>query len=1544
MIFATAFRTILILCTCAILTSANAQGTLTNEGTDFWFAYTEMYDTDSANYNVHITSKTGTSGLITIPGTAFSFPYSVISGTVTTVPLPGADVWNSTNGVATANKVVHVTSVAPVTVFASAEHQHRNEASMVLPTQVLGSKYCISTLPTDATSWSYDGQFTIVAAGAPCTVKITPTQTVIDPTLICTAAVPYNVTLNIGECYQLQTATSGQNLAGTIVEALNGTDVFAVYSGHDCALIGATAAYDPLYEVEFPTYSWGKEYIITPVEECSYSKIHVGTVTDSNAIYVDGVLVDTINIGEFYESNVSAATVVTSTYPIDVKQLMPSAGATGSPTTGPGDPSMGGIVPNNLMFLDTITFPHLAGNIVSHYISVVTRVNDTNTVFHNLGLLSGWTVLPQLTEYAYISVSTSAGSHSVTTTGCGFLAYAYGLGDRESYHYAAGVNFLAANDSVLTSNLTTGGSTFCNNDDILFSTSAGSGLNAYYWDFGDGDSSNLAIPTHSFDIGGTYNISCILDYGCIIDTIYDTLIIDECFNVMNDTAQCSGASVLLYAWGSGTGYTWVDSSNFSTIIGTTQSLTVSPTTTTTYAVFNSSDTAYTTVTIINCFTCVDNLVPNPSFESVLSLPNTSCCTQFLTKVFNWSNAGGTGAATPDYFNQNANTLPPDSYDLPDNYFGSINPHSGDVIVGIVLFHTGASDFREYIDVHLSSPLIPGETYNLSFWATNGVCNGNVAGMSSNNIGVHFSIGALNQTVATPFGFAPTFNDPTQFYNAGWQQYSYQYTPSVAVDHITVGNFFNDAATTNIVVEPATTQFAYLYLDDFCITAESTLSISDNDTICENDSVQLWAAGPGPYSWIENGNFATILGTNDTIVISPASTTTYSVFNSTDTVSATVTVLPVDTTYSNLSICPGDSTFIQGAFQSTPGTYYDIYSNVLGCDSVIETTLNFSIPDTIGFTYIYTDPCDSTIVEFTANSTGQMDSIWWSMGFPGGSGLVDTITTVNFPNAQTYNINLWIYGACGWTDTTQQITTPSLPAYNYELMNHNKNYCSGDPVDTLFVVDTSGNGGIINWYDDAALMNNVGTGLYLIPQSSIGVYTYYITETLPCGERTLDSVNIEIINCVGCFGNLIPNPGFETYSTCYGSSIAGGFVTGPGNHMLHLATPWSNPAPAPDTANADYLNTCAEVLTDVPHTGNGYAGLVIFSQDCEYREYLQAPLNQSLLSGRCYQASMHIQVYTSSSANIDSVGMYFSAGAPVQGDPICPTGFGVPGQGLINVNPQITNDPTVDMTAYDWQFVTGTFIATGGEDYITIGNFAPDLNLNPQYFGPFPNRLAYYLVDDVCLYEIPPDTIDVNVTDTISCSPVTLTGSAGYDLYYWYDSTNVLVSDTLLLNVNVQGTNTYVLYSLDTSMCPHTYYRDTLTVTINSIPSAGINDSVSYCSSGAAADLFTLLGGLPDTGGTWTPPMSSGTGIFDPATDAPGTYTYTIINSCGIDSADVVVTVHSVSSTTSVASICQGDSMFLEGSYQTTSGTYIDLFSFSICISCILNCILRYKLH
>src|SRR5690606_15053998 len=53
---------------------------------------------------------------------------------------------------------------------------------------------------------------------------------------------------------------------------------------------------------------------------------------------------------------------------------------------------------------------------------------------------------------------------------------------------------------------------------------------------------------------------------------------------------------------------------------------------------------------------------------------------------------------------------------------------------------------------------------------------------------------------------------------------------------------------------------------------------------------------------------------------------------------------------------------------------------------------------------------------------------------------------------------------------------------------------------------------------------------------------------------------------------------------------------------------------------------------------------------------------------------------------------------------------------------------------------------------------------------------------------------------------------------------------------------------------------------------------------------------PETGGVWSPALASGTGIFDPAQDTAGIYTYTVQGKtpCGDASATVKVTVSTAS--------------------------------------------------
>ena len=57
--------------------------------------------------------------------------------------------------------------------------------------------------------------------------------------------------------------------------------------------------------------------------------------------------------------------------------------------------------------------------------------------------------------------------------------------------------------------------------------------------------------------------------------------------------------------------------------------------------------------------------------------------------------------------------------------------------------------------------------------------------------------------------------------------------------------------------------------------------------------------------------------------------------------------------------------------------------------------------------------------------------------------------------------------------------------------------------------------------------------------------------------------------------------------------------------------------------------------------------------------------------------------------------------------------------------------------------------------------------------------------------------------------------------------------------------------------------------------AGLDGQLTICTNDSIIDLFTILGGSPDSNGTWSPSLSNGSGLFDPSIDQPGIYTYTV---------------------------------------------------------------------
>jgi gliding motility-associated-like protein len=80
------------------------------------------------------------------------------------------------------------------------------------------------------------------------------------------------------------------------------------------------------------------------------------------------------------------------------------------------------------------------------------------------------------------------------------------------------------------------------------------------------------------------------------------------------------------------------------------------------------------------------------------------------------------------------------------------------------------------------------------------------------------------------------------------------------------------------------------------------------------------------------------------------------------------------------------------------------------------------------------------------------------------------------------------------------------------------------------------------------------------------------------------------------------------------------------------------------------------------------------------------------------------------------------------------------------------------------------------------------------------------------------------------------------------------------------------------------------VTIQQIKIAGVSSSTSSCVTTPSYDLFTLLGSTADIGGTWSPALTSGTGVFNPAVDISGIYSYSFpaVGSCAAVSAAITV--------------------------------------------------------
>jgi gliding motility-associated-like protein len=219
------------------------------------------------------------------------------------------------------------------------------------------------------------------------------------------------------------------------------------------------------------------------------------------------------------------------------------------------------------------------------------------------------------------------------------------------------------------------------------------------------------------------------------------------------------------------------------------------------------------------------------------------------------------------------------------------------------------------------------------------------------------------------------------------------------------------------------------------------------------------------------------------------------------------------------------------------------------------------------------------------------------------------------------------------------------------------------------------------------------------------------------------ISILYSNAINAQQNLIADPSFEDYHLVYYPSP---ILFCPTVDSFPASTKWYDP----NGASSDYETYVMTLLCPshptpgVPqnnfgwqwpkegnaywHFGSSYLETPVDTHT--QREYVQTKLLVSLIAGHQYCVSFYVSLSDSCWYATDEIGAFFDDTA---------TSFTWSWWSIGNINPGMLPDcnvwpviPQVISNTYiidreNWTLVSGSFVAEGGEKYITIGNFTPD---------------------------------------------------------------------------------------------------------------------------------------------------------------------------------------------------------------------------------------------
>jgi gliding motility-associated-like protein len=420
----------------------------------------------------------------------------------------------------------------------------------------------------------------------------------------------------------------------------------------------------------------------------------------------------------------------------------------------------------------------------------------------------------------------------------------------------------------------------------------------------------------------------------------------------------------------------------------------------------------------------DSLVSPPSMAPNSNFEDTLCCPAYFSQLncaTGWVQAT---SATSDFLHT-CSYYPP-NLPLPPS-------GSGGVVGAIVM-----PGYLEYVGSCLNAPMLAGTQYTLEIQiACEAVDNwlGPCVPTQYSDLDMTIYGNASCGTMPISTSGCPTSADPSWIIldatsytpDSLWSSLSFTFTPTVDMNAIIIG-----APCGTIPPDyGANGCLPYFIMDDLILntTASFGYSLSVDETGGFGDSTIVLAGSSdtlaGTFQWFLDG--VAIPGETDTVIslmpyICWGGSGVFTLLQVVDTMCQRIEY-PFNfpgpaVTQLDVSICPGDSIFISGAFQTLPGVYHDTLASSSACDSIVSTTLVYSSP-------IPSISCSPSVnlnigtnITFS-DSIGNNTSWLWDFGDTTATS-TDSVPTHSYANSGVYTVTLTVTDGNGCTGTETKI--------------------------------------------------------------------------------------------------------------------------------------------------------------------------------------------------------------------------------------------------------------------------------------------------------------------------------------------------------------------------------------------------------------------------------------------------------------------------------------------------------------------------------------------